>query len=135
MECPDEEGLVGITLGRIRRLSSWKCPGPDNLPNFWIKRLDSLHQVTGKVITKLIRGEGALQAEMCEGITYMLPKTPSPTSAKEYRPITCLNTMYKLITSVLTDIIRTHLDNNQVLTENQLGSAPGTLVAKEQCNS
>jgi hypothetical protein len=30
MECPDEEGLVGITLGRIRRLSSWKCP-----PSYW----------------------------------------------------------------------------------------------------
>ena len=42
MECNDirvEELQVNMT-----RAINWKSPGPDKLPNFWIKQFKSLHK-------------------------------------------------------------------------------------------
>ena len=40
---------------------------------------------------------------MCEGTTYLLAKSNDTKNPKNYRPMTCLSTAYKLLTLVLTD--------------------------------
>ena len=40
--------------------------------------------------------------EQTEGLTYLLPKTEETKNPKNYRRITCLPTLYKILTSVLT---------------------------------
>ena len=52
--------------------------------------------------------------------TILIPKTEPPCSNPErYRPITCLNIMYKLLTGALCEIIRQHLDAYDLLPQEQ----------------
>ena len=50
-------------------------------------------------LTEIINSEMPLQQWLTEGKCLMTPKTANPT-AKDQRPITLLNSMYKVITSV-----------------------------------
>ena len=47
-----------------------------------------------------------------EGSTYLSPKTKDTKSPKTYRPITCLTTTYKLLTSNLTERTSAFMENN-----------------------
>ena len=55
------------------------------------------------------------------GRTVMIPKSTNPTAVSEFRPITCLNTIYKLITSVINARILEHFRRNIILQLDQRG--------------
>ena len=38
-----------------------------------------------------------------QGVTYLLPKSNETNIPKNYLPITCLPTMYKILTSIITE--------------------------------
>lgn len=40
-------------------------------------------------------------AWLAEGITYLLPKSEGTKHPQNYRPITCLPTMYEILTSIV----------------------------------
>ena len=40
---------------------------------------------------------------LAKGATYLLTKATETKNAKNYRPIICLSTTYKILTSILTD--------------------------------
>jgi hypothetical protein len=44
------------------------------------------------------------------GITYLLPKSGDSKEVRNYRPITCLTTMYKTLTGIIAKRISTHLE-------------------------
>ena len=46
--------------------------------------------------------------------------------ASNYRPITCLPLMWKLLTGVIADQIYTHLDQEKLLPEEQKGCRKGS---------
>ena len=46
--------------------------------------------------------------------------------ASNYRPITCLSLMWKLLTSVIADQIYAHLDQEKLLLEEQKGIRKGS---------
>ena len=56
---------------------------------------------------------------LIRGRTVLIPKAGSTGSPDQYRPITCLNTMYKLFTSVLTRILMHHVSSKNLLPEEQ----------------
>ena len=45
-----EELRVNIT-----RAANWKSPGPDKLPNFWIKQFTSLHTPMAKAYSRIMQ--------------------------------------------------------------------------------
>ena len=49
-----------------------------------------------------------------------------------YRPITCLPVMWKLLTGVIAETIYQHLDDNEVLTWEQTGCTKGRRGTKDQ---
>jgi len=53
------------------------------------------------------------------GITYLLPKTEDTANPKNYRPITCLPTNYKILTSILSARCYSHLVNYNLLPSEQ----------------
>lgn len=63
------------------------------------KNLSSTHQDLAWVYNDIIRKSE--NAPMW-GVTYLLPKTEETQNSKNYRPITCLPTMYKILPSVIT---------------------------------
>ena len=49
-----------------------------------------------------------------------------------YRPITCLPVMWKLLTGVIAEVLYQHIDDNEVLPWEQIGCAKGRRGTKDQ---
>ena len=120
-------------LKAIKKTHNWKSPGKDGIHNFWWKRFTSTHIKVSQLLSEMLRGQTEVPDFMTEGITYLLPKT-APTSKRpdKYRPITCLPTIYKILTSIITDKIYTHLNQNNLLAVEQKGCRRKTKGCKEQ---
>ena len=66
------------------------------------------------------------------GRTVLLPKTEDLSFEEEYRPITCLNTSYKLFTGMIGRYMRDHARRNEIWDEGQLGASEGVLGTVHQ---
>jgi hypothetical protein len=55
------------------------------------------------------------------GITYLIPKSGDTKEPKNYRPITCLSTMYKTLTGIIARRISVHLEEHNLLPAEQKG--------------
>ena len=64
-----EELRVNIT-----RAANWKSPGPDKLPNFWIKQFTSLHTPIAKAYSRIMQDPSLTPEWLVEGTTKLLPK-------------------------------------------------------------
>lgn len=117
----------------IRKAKNWKAPGPDMLQNFWLKRFTSTHSHFAACYMDILRQPQNMPDFMAKGITYLLPKSEQNTQdPAKYRPITCLPTIYKLLTAIISDKIYQHLQKNNLLDEEQKGCRRGSRGCKEQ---
>jgi len=66
------------------------------------------------------------------GITYLIPKSGDSKEVGNYRPITCLTTMHKILTGVIAKRISTHLEELSLLPAEQNGCHPGSKGRKDQ---
>ena len=102
-ETGKQQEWVGITLEETKRAihktSNWKTPGNDGIANFWIKNMTSLHQAMTEAFNEAIENPESNPAWLTNGTTILLPKTEETKLPKNYRPITCLPTTYKILTS------------------------------------
>ena len=62
----------------------------------------------------------------------LLTKTKDLTDTKYYRPITCLNTSYKLLIGFVGKYVRKHTMENNIWDEGQLGVVVGVLGTVDQ---
>ena len=67
-----------------------------------------------------------------KGITYILPKVSETNNPKNYRPITCLSTTYKLLTSIITERTYSSLEQKKLLPSEQKGCRIGSYGCKDQ---
>ena len=117
----------------IRSSQNWTAPGVDNIHNFWYKKFSSIHQQLATKLTEFIRGEKEVPEFMTEGMTYLKPKDAEDTkNPSKYRPITCLVTAYKYLTSCMSNKIYKHCETNNILAEEQKGCRKGSQGCKEQ---
>ena len=84
----------------LRTTPNWKAPGRDQIPNFWLKQLTTTHSIAA-IFNKLIE-EDQIPELLTAGVTFLIPKNENTENPNNYRPVTCLPTMYKLITSVIS---------------------------------
>ena len=68
-------------------------------------------------------------AWLTEGVTYLLPKSEDNKHPQNYRPTTCLPTMYKILTSIIAD---TTYQQNNLLPAEQNGCRRGSYGCKDQ---
>lgn len=62
----------------------------------------------------------------------MISKGNDSEDPSQYRPITCLPTIYKILTSIISTKITTHLEYNNIIAEEQKGCRRGHMGCKEQ---
>jgi hypothetical protein len=89
-----------LIYGYICNLDDWKAAGPDGIFNFFIKRLKSLHESLANCIKHGIENPESIPQWMFVGNTHLIPKVENPLES-EYRPITCLSNLYKLLTKTV----------------------------------
>ena len=116
----------------IKSSRNWNAPGVDNIHNFWYKKFSSLHEQLAIKLSELVRGDKMVPQFLTEGITLLKPKDGDTKNPAKYRPITCLPTIYKFLTSCIANKIYTHCDENTILAEEQKGCRKNSQGSKEQ---
>ena len=116
----------------LRKKKNWSSPGLDKIINHWLKLLSPIHHSLAIAITRIINTKLSntviiVPVWIPEGRTVMIPKKENPTSAQEPRPITCLNTMYKLITSLINNQLQSHLSKYSLTQLDQRGGVKGSV--------
>ena len=93
---------------------------------FWLKNFGSLH---GRVSLQLKEclDSGFVPSWLTRGRTTLLQKDKSKGNVESnYRPLTCLPLMWKLLIGVIADQIYAHLDQEKLLPEEQKGYRKGS---------
>ena len=62
----------------------------------------------------------------------MLLKAKDMSSEEKYRPITCLNTSYKLFTGILAKFMKEHAEENEIWDRNQMRTCQDVLGTVDQ---
>jgi hypothetical protein len=96
----------------LRKTLNWKAPGRDQIPNFWLKQLTATHKHIAAIFNKLIE-EDSVPEWLTAGVTFLTPKNENTENPKNYRPVTCLKTIYKLITSIISSRMQKYMDDEK----------------------
>ena len=118
-----QQEKIDITTGSLKkilgRIPNWKSPCPDLVQGFWLKNFSSLHERV-RLQLKECLDSGFGPSWLTRGRTSLLQKDKSKGNVtSNYRPITCLPLMWKLLTGVVTGQIYAHLDQEKLLPEEQ----------------
>lgn len=116
----------------VKNLANWKAPGNDGIQNFWYKKLTAIHHHLTNQFNTVLRNPEQLPDFLTNGVTYLLPKSDQLQDPSQYRPITCLPTMYKIFTAALCEKLYAYLETNNILTEEQKGCKKKFMGCKEQ---
>ena len=103
-------------------MPNWKASGLDGVQGYWIKNLTNLHQRIAGQMNSILMGEESLPEWMTHGRTMLCQKDPTKgNAAGNYRPITCLPLMWKLLTGMIAEETYDYLENMKLLPEEQKG--------------
>ena len=116
----------------LLKAHKWKTPGVDKIPNFWMHTLTSVHTHLAKTLSYYMNNPTELPAWVTEGVTYLLAKSSDTKKPQNFRPITCLTTTYKLLTSILTNRMYTHIEQNDILPTEQKGCRRNSYGCRDQ---
>eukprot|EP00957_Ditylum_brightwellii_P173971 13244808-Ditylum_brightwellii.AAC.1 len=83
--------------------------------------MPALYQRLCDALKDIILYPGQLPKWLLCGLTTLIHKKGPENIPKNYRPITCLPTVYKLITLILTDRVYKHLVAQNILLPEQKG--------------
>ena len=116
----------------MTRASNWKSHGPDRLPNFWIKQFKSLHKPMTEAYSEIVKDPKQTPEWLVEGATNLLDKKEETWIPKNYRPIACLPTTFKILKSVITDRLYSHLEKEAIMPPEQRGGKKDSYGCRDQ---
>ena len=123
-DIPEQEKML-ITTEKMRiilkKMPNWKAPGPDRVQGYWLKNFKNAHESLRLHLSECLES-ATVPDWMTSGRTVLIQKEKSKGNVpSNYRPITCLPLVWKLMTGIVADEIYIHLDENDVLPEEQKG--------------
>ena len=129
----DMEITTSMVKQQIKKIPNWRAPGPDGVQGFWLNKLTSLHERIASQLNDLLHNQTEIPAWMTTGKTVLCQKVPRKGNAVDnYRPISCLPVMWKLMTGIISDSVYKCLDENEVLPEEQKGCKRNSRGTKDQ---
>ena len=111
---------------------NWSAPGIDGIQNFWWKKFQGVWKALVRSFNEWIEQPDRIPEWVTHGRTVLLPKLEDLSDEKEYRPITCLNTCYKIFTGNVGSYMKEHAERNSIWDRSQLGTCSGVLGTVDQ---
>ena len=106
----------------LRQLPNNRAPGPDGLPYELIKEApDSLKNIILTCINTILAGNARPPQSWLGGLVRFLLKKEEVTVISGYRPVCLLDTVYKLLSAVLTDRLYRLAERHGLLDPSQEG--------------
>ena len=124
-----------VTLEKlIKKIQISKAPSQDRIIGYWFKNLSSYRDVLAIKFNELLHSNTnkSIPTWFSTAHTILIPKNKVTDIAKNYRPIACLNVMYKLYTSCLNSFITDHVYRNNIITQEQAAGKRGIWGTLEQ---
>jgi hypothetical protein len=109
-----------VVAEALRKTLYWKAPGRDQRAIFWLKQLTATHKHTAALFNKLIE-EDEIAEWLTAGVIFLIAKNENTENPKNYRPSTCLPTIYKLITSIISRRMQKCMDDENLIPKEQKG--------------
>lgn len=113
----------------IKTLPANKSPGPDGLTYELYKKLDRLAaEILACLANAVLHGPASQlnRPTFCQALIVLLPKKGDPSLCKNWRPISLINSDYKIITAFLTSRLSQVI--KEVIGEEQVGFVPGRSI-------
>ncbi len=116
----------------IKSTPNWKAPGPDKINGIFLKKLKASKGIFEE-IKEIIGGRKEIEEDMVIGRTVLIYKKGNEKEPKNYRPITCLSVITKLITSIISRRLQYIYMNplNMIMSDKQKGVMSGIMGTKE----
>ena len=101
------------------------------MQGFWLKRLTTLHERLVSNLNDCVL-TGNVPSWLVAGRTTLLLKDPSKgAEASNYRPIACLNLLWKMLSGIFAEKVYKHLEDNDLLPIEQKGCRKKTRGTKD----
>ena len=122
---------VDLLKTTLKRISNWKAPGHDGIHGFWFKKFTSIHRRLALEMNRCLQ-DVQLPELMTKGKTTLIQKDPRKgTAPNNYRPITCLPTMWKILTAQIREKIYNSLTSRGLFPDEQKGCRKGSRSTAE----
>jgi hypothetical protein len=115
----------------LRTMLNRKVPGRDQIANFWLKQLTATHKHTAALFNKFIE-EDQIPAWLTARVTFLIPKNENTENPKNYRPVTCLPKIYKLVTSIISRHMQKYMDDENLMPKEQIRCCSRSKGCKDQ---
>ena len=97
------------------KMPNWKGPRQDGVQGFWIKRLDKMHEKIATQLNEILAGTKEMLSWMTYVRTLLCQKDPVKGNSEEnFRPITCLLLMWKLLTGIISEDMCCFMENKNL---------------------
>ena len=117
---------------QVVKLPNWKAPGPDGLQGYWLKHIKSVRPIMAALLNDCLQ-QGDVPPWLTQGSTTLIMKDESKgAEVSNFRPITCLPLMWKLLTGMISEGIYAHLDGENILPQEQKGCRKESRGTKDQ---
>ena len=112
---------------QLKKLKLYKAPGPDGIPDIVLTKnadilIDRLHPIYIAMLDKNLHYD---PWKTFTTVILWKPGKPHYDVLKAYCPIVLLNTMWKVLTAIVTDQITFLTEKHQLLPKNHFGGHPG----------
>ena len=92
----------------VKSRKNWSAPRIDGIQKYWWKNLKGAWKSLLKCFDRWLDQPDEVPQWLAQGRTVLLPKTKELGYEKNYRPITCLNTCYKLFMVMIGNYMKDH---------------------------
>ena len=103
----------------LKKLTNWTAPGPDGIPGYWLKVFNKTINHLKRMYWEILDQTTDAPSWLVRGRTVLIPKEGCEGKPEQFRPITCLNTSYKLLTGTMSQILTKYVMDKEILPEEQ----------------
>ena len=114
-------------------MPNWKAPRHVGFQVFWIKILDKMHKRIATQLNEILEETKEIPSWITYGKTVLCQKDPvKGNSVENFRPITCLPLMWKLLTGIISESTYCFMENEKLLPDEQKGCRMKSRGTKDQ---